>query len=57
MPFPYTFPINFITDNVLVPSAAVPLATVMAQLPFGPEGEMRHPLTRFKYKRFTLNGR
>lgn len=60
MPFPYTFPLDFLTDNVvpiLYTSASVPLATVMAQLAFGPQGQMRHPLTRDKYRRFTSNGR
>ena len=56
---PYTDPPLVLTENLVIvttPGKAVPLHTVMAQLPFGPEGEMRHPPIRDKYRWCKRNG-
>ena len=61
MPFPYTFPINFLTDNVIPPvippviGSTLPLQIVMAGLPLGEQGEFRKPRDKYKWDKWGLS--
>ena len=56
MPFPYTFPINFLTDNI-IPGGTLPLQIVMVQLPLGQQGEFRKPRDKYKWDKWGLSHR
>ncbi len=64
MPFPYTFPINCLIDNVIpvipiIPTTGdtLPLQIVMVQLPLGQQGEFRKPRDKYKWDKWGLSHR